>query len=106
MSHTRDRGIDPEAQKLGVYIEKKSGDRGNWRGYTQLDSLNISKRYLRVGTTATLEGGCLSMSAEHLVKLKPYQKETRTGGPISTGPVQRLFLHASYLYGKSVPGMT
>lgn len=46
------------------------------------------------------------MSAEHLVKLKPYQKETRTGGPISTGPVQRLFLHASYLYGKSVPGMT
>jgi hypothetical protein len=34
VSHTRDRGIDPEAQKLGVYIEKKSGDRGNWRGYT------------------------------------------------------------------------
>lgn len=46
MSHAGDRGIDPEAQKLGVYIEKKSGGRGNWRGYTQLDSLNISKRVL------------------------------------------------------------
>jgi hypothetical protein len=26
VSHAGDRGIDPEAQKLGVYIENKSGE--------------------------------------------------------------------------------
>jgi hypothetical protein len=46
MSHAGDRRIETEAQKLGVNIEEKSGDRGNWHGYTQLDSLNIMKRYL------------------------------------------------------------
>ena len=107
MSHTRDRGIDPEAQKLGVYIEKKSGDRGNWRGYTQLDSLNTSKQYMRVGITATLKGGCLSLWAEHLVKLKPYQKETRPGGPLLNWACLEIVLAClSYLYGQSVPGMT
>jgi hypothetical protein len=57
------------------------GDRGNWCSYTQLGSLNISKQYVRVGTV-TLKGGCLSLLAEHLVKLKLYQKETRPGGPL------------------------
>ena len=69
VSHAGDRGVDPEAQKLGVYIGKKSGDRGNWHGYTQLDSLNISKLYVQIEVTAILKGGCLSMSAEHLVNI-------------------------------------
>lgn len=41
VSHTGDKGIDPEAQKLGVYIGKKSGDRGNWWSYTQLGRVLI-----------------------------------------------------------------
>jgi hypothetical protein len=80
VSHTGDRGVNPKAQKLGVYIGKEcvGGNRGNWRSYTQLGSLNISKQYV----TVTLKGGCLSLLAEHLVKLKLYQKETRPGGPL------------------------
>ena len=78
VAHTGGRGVDPKAQKLGGYIGKEWGDRGNWRSNTQLGSLNISKQYV----TVTLKGGCLSLLAEHLVKLKPYQKETRPGGPL------------------------
>ena len=62
---------------------------------------------MRVGTTATLEGGCLSMSAEHLVKLKLYQKEARPGGPLLNWACPEIVLACfSYLYGQSVPGMT
>jgi hypothetical protein len=46
MSHTEDRGIGHEAQKLGVYIQKSWGQGKNWQGYPQLDSLNISKLYV------------------------------------------------------------
>jgi hypothetical protein len=47
------------------------------------------------------------MSAEYLVKLKPYQKETRPGGPLLNWACLEIVLAClSYLYGQSVPGMT
>ena len=59
MSHTGDRGVDNEAQKLGVYIQKSWGQGKNWHGYTQLDSLKISKLYVQSEETAILRGRCL-----------------------------------------------
>ena len=70
VSPAGDRGVDHEAQKLGVYIGKEWGDRGNWHSYTQVGSLNISEQYVIV----TLKEGCLSWLAGHLAKLKPYQQ--------------------------------
>ena len=97
ISHSGDRGVESKAQKLGVYIGKEWGDRGNWCSYTQLGSLNISKQYVRVGTV-TLKGGCLSLLAEHLVKLKPYQ-ETRPSGPLLNWACLEIVLAClSYLY--------
>lgn len=97
VSHAGDRGVDPKAQKLGVYIGKEwGGDRGDWCSYTQLGSLNISKKYV----TVTLKGGCLSLLAEHLVKLKLYQKETRPGGPLLIWACPEIVLAClSYLNG-------
>ena len=34
VSHTGDSGFDPEAWKLGVFIEKEWGWGRNWRGFT------------------------------------------------------------------------
>ena len=50
--------VDQEAQKLGVYMGKEWGQGKNWRGFTQLDSLNISKLYVQIEVTA-----------EHLVNI-------------------------------------
>jgi hypothetical protein len=85
-SFTGDRGVDPETQKLGVYIEKEWRDRGSWRSYTQMGSLNIGKQYVIV----TLKGGCLSWLAGHLAKLKPYQQVAHYSSEL----VWRLSLHA------------
>ena len=54
VSHAGDRGVDHEAQKLGVYIQKSWGQGKNWHSYTQLDSLNISKLYVQSKVTAIL----------------------------------------------------
>jgi hypothetical protein len=62
------------------------GDRGSWCSYTQVGSLNISKQYV----TVTLKGGCLSLLAEHLVKLKLYQQVAHYSSEL----VWRLYLHA------------
>jgi hypothetical protein len=56
VSHAGDRGVDHEAQKLGVYIGKEWEYGKNWQGFTQLDSLNISKLYVRREVTAILRG--------------------------------------------------
>ena len=48
------RGVDHEAQKLGVYIPKSRGQGKNWRSHTQLDSLNISKLYMQSKVTAEI----------------------------------------------------
>ena len=50
----------PEAQKLGVYIQKSWEQGKNWRGYAQLVSLNISKLYMPSEVTAILRGRCLT----------------------------------------------
>ena len=34
VSHAGDRGVDPKAKKIGGYIGKEWGDRGNWCSYT------------------------------------------------------------------------
>ena len=86
VSHAGDRGVDPKAQKLGVYIGKEWGDRGNWRSYTQVGSLNISEQYV----TVTLKGGCLSWLAGLLAKLKPYQQVAHYSSEL----VQRLSFRA------------
>ena len=75
MSHAGDRGIDPEAQKLGVYIGKKSGDRGNWCSYTQLDSINISKLYVQIKVTAILKGAGAYLCQQSIwITFNPCQK--------------------------------
>jgi hypothetical protein len=38
----QDRGVDQEAWKLGVFIEKGWGWGRNWRGFTWFVHLNIS----------------------------------------------------------------
>ena len=77
----------PRGSKVrGLYRKGVVGDRGNWRSYTQLGSLNISKQYV----TVTLKGGCLSLLAEHLVKLKLYQQVAHYSSEL----VQRLSFRA------------